>query len=76
MNIKVVFIIVVLLIAALPFNAFAQPAPPGACCSPDGGCSLATSEISCEVGTANIFQGIGTVWAEHMSTTASHVFRP
>ncbi|MDA8431982.1 MAG: hypothetical protein M0Z60_03345 [Nitrospiraceae bacterium] len=61
MNIKVVFFIALLFVAALPFYAFAQPAPTGACCAPAGGCTLATSEASCETGTLNIFQGLGTV---------------
>lgn len=61
MNIKVFLFIVVLLLAAFPFYAFAQPAPTGACCAPDGGCTLSTSEAVCETGTLNIYWGDGTV---------------
>jgi len=60
MNIKVVLCIVGLLIAALPFNAFAQPAG-GACCFPNGACSFSNDEFDCEEGIGNIYQGDGTV---------------
>jgi|APFre7841882724_1041349.scaffolds.fasta_scaffold63826_2 hypothetical protein len=57
MNVKIVHYIIGILIVAFPLNAFGA----GACCFPNGNCSINNDEFDCEEGIGNIWQGDNTV---------------
>jgi hypothetical protein len=56
MNIKIILCLIGVFIAAFPFHAFGD----GACCNPNGSCSINYNEGDCEEAEGSIWQGEGT----------------